>query len=175
MITLIKAIHIAAIAIWSAGLIALPGFSMQLGYLRADTAKIGLHGEAVLRLQRAARLTYVGIASPAAFIAVASGILLIFQLGVIAPWFSFKLALVAGLVVAHALAGVTLVRIFEQPEGYARWRYFAATSMTIIIATAIITLTLAKPSLTSAPLPAAMSEPGALKTMLESFNPWQKP
>ncbi len=175
MIALIKAIHITAIAIWSAGLIALPGFYMQLGSLRTEVAEIGLHGEAVLRLQRAVRLTYVGIASPAAFIAVASGIILIFQRDVVAPWFSVKLALVAGLVIAHTLSGITLVRIFEEPDSYAKWRYFAATSTTIVIAIAIIALTLAKPSLTAALLPAAWSEPGALRPMLESFNPWKRP
>ncbi len=175
MIALTKAIHITAIAIWSAGLIALPGFYVHLVSLRAQATEIGLHGEAVLRLQRAARLTYVGIASPAAFIAVASGILLIFQRGVVAPWFSLKLALVAGLVIAHTLSGHTLVRLFEEADGYAKWRYFVATSTTIAIATAIIALTLAKPSTNAAFLPAAWSEPGALKPMLESFNPWKRP
>jgi len=175
MIALVKFVHITAVIIWSAGLIALPGFYLQLGKLRADRADVPMHGEAVLRLQRAVRFTYVGIISPAAFIAVASGILLIFQRGILAPWFSLKLALVACLVLAHTLTGVTLVKLFEHTGIYPVWRYLAVTSITLVIAAAIITLTLGKPTLPDALLPAALGEPGALKSIIESINPWQRP
>jgi protoporphyrinogen IX oxidase len=175
MIALVKLVHITAIVVWSAGLLALPGFYSQLSHLRAERPEIGPHGEAVLRLQRAVRLTYVGIVSPAAFIAVGSGILLIFQQGVVAPWLSLKLALVTGLVITHSLTGITLVRLFEHPNGYPRWRYVGATSAAFATAATIVALTLTKPVLSDALLPAAFSKPGALKPLVESVNPWQRP
>jgi len=175
MIALVKFVHIAAIAVWSAGLIALPAFYRQLATVRAENPEADLHGDAPLRLQRAARLTYVGIVSPAAFIAVATGLLLIFQRDVLAPWFSLKLGLVATLVVAHVLASMKLVRMFDRPGGYPAWRHLTATGTKLVLATAIITLTLTKPMLTDAYLPAVLSEPGGLKSMLECFNPWKRP
>jgi protoporphyrinogen IX oxidase len=175
MIALVKFVHITAVVIWTAGLIALPGFYLQLGRLRASGAEIPLHDETVLRLQRAVRFTYVGIISPAAFIAVASGTLLMFQRGIVAPWFSMKLALVAGLVLAHTLTGVLLVRLFERPDAYPTWRYVAETGITLTIATAIITLTLSKATIPDELLPAALGQPGALKTLIESISPWQRP
>ena len=175
MIALVKFVHITAVVIWSAGLIALPGFYLQLGKLRAGREDVPMHGEAVLQLQRAVRFIYVGIISPAAFVAVASGILLIFQREIFAQWFALKLALVAGLVLAHTRTGVTLVRVFERVHIYPTWRFLVATSITVVLAVAIIMLTLGKPSLPDAVLPAALSEPGALKRMIEDINPWRRP
>ena len=175
MIALTKFIHICAIAIWSAGLLTLPAIYLQLHYVRMELPNTDLHTDRVLRLQRGARLTYVGIASPAAFVAIASGILLIFQSGIVAPWFSIKLAFVSALVIIHTLSGMALVRLFDRSKLYSSWRYVAATSSVIVVAAAIITLTLAKPMLTDDALPAVLSEPGALKPMIESINPWQRP
>lgn len=175
MIALVKFIHIAAIAVWAAGLVSIPTFHRQLGQLRTKRPGTPLPDEDVLQVQRAVRLTYVGIVSPAAFIAVASGIVLVFQRGIAMPWFSLKLSLVVGLVIAHTFAGLTLVRLFEQPAGYPVWRYVGATSSAVALATAIIALTLAKPELSGDFLPSAMHEPGALKRLVESINPWQRP
>ena len=175
MIALVKFIHIAAIAVWAAGLVSIPAFHRQLGLLRTERPDMPLHDEKVQQAQKAVRLTYVGIVSPAAFIAVASGIVLIFQRGIAMPWFSLKLSLVVGLVIAHTFAGLTLVRLFEQSAGYPVWRYVGATSSAVALATAIIALTLAKPELSGDFLPAAMHEPGALKRLVESINPWQRP
>lgn len=175
MIALVKFIHITAVIIWTAGLIALPGFFVQLGKSRAGHANASLYDEAALRIQRAVRFTYVGLISPAAFVAVASGIFLIFQRDMVAPWFSLKLALVAGLVVTHTLTGITLIKVFERRSIYPTWRYLNATGITLVIATAIIVITLGKPTLSGALLPLSLGQPGALKTMVGSLIPWQKP
>ncbi|MGE8941548.1 CopD family protein [Leptospira interrogans] len=175
MIALTKFVHIAAIAIWSAGLLSLPTIYLQLQYVRMGLPNVAPHSDRVLRLQHVARLTYVGIASPAAFVAIASGTLLIFQRGMVAPWFSLKLALVSALVIIHTITGIALVRLFDRSRTYSSWRYVAATSSVILIAAAIITLTLAKPTLTDGFLPVALSKPGALKPIVESINPWQRP
>ena len=175
MIALVKLIHITAIAIWAGGLVALPTFYREIGRLQAQAPEREQREHAVLRLQSAMRFVYVGVVSPAAFVAVGSGILLIFQGTVIAPWFALKLALVAGLVVAHSFAGLTLARLKNDRDGYPLWRYAGATGSTAALAVAILVLTLSKPGLDGDLLPAAMSEPGALKSILKDLNPWHRP
>lgn len=174
MIALVKFVHIAAIAVWAASLISLPSFYRHLSVLRADPRDGGPDDEALVRAEKAVRFTYVTIASPAAFIAIGSGILLIFQQTVIAPWFGMKLLLVAGLVIAHSFAGLTLIRLSKESGNYPVWRYMGASGVSVVIAIGIVTLTLAKPPLGDV-LPPALSEPGALKSLVESINPWRRP
>ena len=175
MIALMKFIHITAIAIWSAGLLSLPTFYLQRRSIDMELPTVDPHSDRILRIQYVARLTYVGIASPAAFIAIASGIVLIFQRGMAEPWFTLKLGLVSGLVIIHTLTGIALVRLFERTNTYPTWRYVFATSTVFVVAAAIITVTLAKPTLTNTLIPTALSTPGALKPIVESVNPWQTP
>lgn len=171
MITLVKFVHITAVAIWVGGLISLPAFYRQLGHMRAVCPK----GSPQIRVHDAMRFTYVSVASPAAFVAVGSGTLLIFQSAVVSPWFALKLTLVVCLVIAHSFAGLTVSRLSDESEGYPAWRYFGATGLSFVLAVAIVALTLSKPSLTGALLPASLSEPGALKILIESVNPWHRP
>lgn len=93
MVLWLKFIHLSAIAIWSAGLVCLPGLCVA----RTST----LSGEALYRLQAAVRYTCVVVVSPAAFVAIASGIALMFARQTFEPWFSIKLTLVAALVLMH--------------------------------------------------------------------------
>ena len=65
MTTTLKFIHLAAIAIWSGGLLALPFLFWQRRGLQA--------GPELDRLHRIVRLVYVVLTSPAAFVAIASG------------------------------------------------------------------------------------------------------
>ncbi|HLS58659.1 MAG TPA: hypothetical protein VK022_03435, partial [Paracoccaceae bacterium] len=69
-IWLVKAVHIAAIAIWSGGLVSLPVLMLR---------RRGLTGEAVHDLHRIVRYLHVEIVSPAAFVAVIAGMALIFM------------------------------------------------------------------------------------------------
>ena len=69
--TLLKFVHLAAIALWSGGLVALPFLFWQRRTLEA--------GLDLDRLHRVARLVYVELTSPAAFVAIASGTALIFH------------------------------------------------------------------------------------------------
>lgn len=175
MMAFVKFVHIAAIAIWAAGLLTLPLCYRQLGQLQAARNAPPHHAEPELRLHRAVRFIYVIVVSPAAFIAVGSGILLIFQRSMVAPWFSVKLALVAALVVAHTLAGLTLSRIFDQANSYPPWRSLVTATLVFVLTCAIFTLTLSKPNLTTDRVfPPAFSEPGALKPLIQSIIPWQR-
>jgi len=66
----LKFAHLAAIAIWSGGLLVLPFLFWQRGTV-AD-------GPDLDRLHRITRFVYVGMTSPAAVIAIGSGTALIF-------------------------------------------------------------------------------------------------
>lgn len=166
MIALVKALHLAAIAIWSAGLVSLPSLYVQRSHIRSD--------EELYRLQRIVRFAYVAILSPAAFTAIASGIALIFLREVSAPWFSYKLALVAVMTVLHVLTGLVIIRLFREGEIYPVWRFISATAGTGIVVVGVLVLVLAKPEITI-PIPAALNEPGGLKRLARALSPWTIP
>jgi uncharacterized membrane protein len=67
---LLKFVHLAAIAVWSGGLLVLPFLFWQ----RATVAA----GPDLDRLHRLTRFVYVGMTSPAAVVAIGSGTALIF-------------------------------------------------------------------------------------------------
>ncbi|MEO9337788.1 CopD family protein [Mesorhizobium sp. SB112] len=159
----LKFIHIAAICIWCGGLICLPGLYVQ----RAHTRK----KEQIFRLQGLVRFAYVGIVSPAAFVAVASGTGLIFLQRTFVPWFSLKLGFVGLLVALHILTGLVIIRLFERGSVYPVWRFIAVTIVTVGVVSAILIVVLAKPDLESI-FPHAMSEPGALRRLVGEFIPW---
>lgn len=167
MIAWLKFIHIATVAVWMAGLVSLPGLYVQRAHV-ADN-------EQLYRLQRTVRFAYLALMSPAAFLAVASGTGLIFLREVFEPWLSAKLALVGTLALLHSLTGLVIIRLFKEGEVYPVWRFLAVTVLTMVLILAVLYLVLAKPSLGADVLPAALSEPGALRRMLEDLNPWRRP
>lgn len=142
----LKFLHIAAIAIWAAGLVCFPYLVRQRNDMGQDT---DLH-----RLHSMARFFYVVILSPAAFIAIGSGTALIFQQETFTAWFSLKLLLVGLLAALHLITGRYLLRVFDKSSRMPSWRYQALTISTIAVVTGILTVVLIKPQLdvsTSAP------------------------
>jgi uncharacterized membrane protein len=166
MIALLKVVHIAAISIWAAGLVSLPGLYVQRVHM-GDR-------ESLYRLQKIVRFAYVTIISPAAFIAVGSGIALIFGQQAYAPWFSLKLMFVAILVILHVLTGLVIIRLFREGEIYPVWRFLLVTVITCCTVTAIIVVVLAKPNIDMS-LPASVTQPGGLRTLLQDLSPWPIP
>lgn len=160
----LKFLHVAAIAVWSAGILCLPGL-----YLRRATVRMGddLH-----RLQAMVRFLYVAVVSPAAFIAVASGTALIFLRETFEPWFSLKLVLVGLLVLAHIVTGLVIIRLFEKGNVYPVWRFVTVTVATLGIVSAILVVVLAKPVLPDL-VPAVMREPGGLSGLVSNLNPFR--
>lgn len=167
MILWLKFVHVAAIAVWSAGLICLPGLCL------ARTPALG--GEALYRLQAAVRFTFVVLVSPAAFVAIASGTALIFARQTFEPWFTIKLFLVAALVLAHVLLGSTIVRLFDRGRVYSFPVFIAAVGAMLAVVTAILALVLGKPAFTSDLLSAVLSEPGGLQRLARNVTPWLIP
>ena len=135
---------------------------MQRAHVRGRTS---LH-----RLQRLVRFVYVGILSPAAFVAIATGTALIFVRGTFEAWFSLKLAMVSLMTVAHVLTGLVIIRLFDKGQIYPVWRFAAATVLTLGVVLLVLVIVLAKPELPDL-LPAAMGEPGALRRIILGVIP----
>jgi putative membrane protein len=152
--TFLKFVHIAAIAIWSGGLVVLPSLFWQRRSLGA--------GSDLDRLHRMTRFVYVEMTSPAAFVAIGSGTALIFLQATYEEWFTLKMAFVGAMVMLHVLAGLVLVRVFSPDGRFGRVSYLALTSTYLVLITAIIWVVLAKPHIDSTGFAASLFEPGAL-------------
>jgi uncharacterized membrane protein len=160
----LKFIHMAAISIWCAGLICLPGLYAQRHNVESD--------EALYRLQGLVRFAYVALISPAAFVSIGSGIALIFLQATFVEWFSLKMVFVGILVVIHILTGLVIIRLFEQGERYPAWRFVGVTVVTTFVVFAILVIVLAKPPLHWDWVPADLMRPGALRELVGEFIPW---
>lgn len=147
----LKAVHIAMLVLWCAGLYALPhllarheGVSAQDDYTRIR--RITHHG-------------YVSVTTPAAVTAIASGALLIFVRDLFDLWLFAKLVGVGMLVMFHVWVGRTIVKTTQRigvhvapdPRG-------PQLVLTGIIAL-ILTLVLAKPELAEIPVPGWLEQP----------------
>lgn len=161
----LKLLHFAAIAIWSAGLICLPGLYVQRAHVPDEPSK---H-----RLQALVRFFYVVIISPAAFIAVGSGTALIFVREPFEAWFSLKLAFVGALVMIHIFTGLVIIRLFDDGRTYPVWRFAAATTLTVAVVGIILVVVLAKPDLPNL-TPEVLNQPGGLKRLAASLNPFPR-
>ncbi|RST83085.1 hypothetical protein EJC49_22965 [Aquibium carbonis] len=168
MIVWLKFLHIAAVCVWMAGLVSLPGLYVR----RAATGE----SDQLYGLQRTVRFTFLKLMSPAAFVAIASGAALIFVGQAFHPWLSAKLALVAVLALIHVLTGLVIIRLFEEGEVYPVWRFVTVTALTLVLIVAVLALVLAKPELDWRGLvPAVLTEPGGLRRLVEEFSPWKIP
>lgn len=136
-IALFKFVHIAALLVWCAGLIALPIMLAQ-----------HQHGDSQHRYARIRKFThysYTHFVTPAAVLAVAAGTVLIFLRATFVPWFFAKLAFVGALVVLHALIGNVVVRMGEEKGDVIAPRPFLPVALVIGVIVAILALVLAKP------------------------------
>ena len=154
MTVLLKFTHLAAIAIWSAGLLALPVLFWQRRALDL--------GDEMDRLHRMTRFVYVEIASPAAFVAIASGTALIFLQATFLEWFSAKMVLVAAMAMLHVVAGLVLARLFLPDGRFGPVSYVALSGAYIVLITAITWIVLAKPHIDSNQFATDLFRPGAL-------------
>lgn len=168
MITVwLKAIHISALVIWCAGIVAIPA-------LFAMRPTVSSKPE-LWNLQRLVRETYRMIISPAAFVAVVSGTALVFMREVFTAWFAAKLLAVGLLTILHIRYGYVILKLFKDGSDYGAWRKWASIVSGIVIMSAILWLVLAKPPLDTAVFPSWLLEPGGLRqlalTLLELVKP----
>lgn len=151
MILLLKALHIIALSVWCGMLVGLP--LMLARYRKAGDAdrwaavRIGVHK------------LYRMIATPAAVLAVASGIALIFVRGVFTEWMLVKLALVGMMVAGHALIGHIVIKSGKVGPGYrppaAFWLLLAVMPPML----GVLAVVSWKPDLGHIAWPDALSEP----------------
>ncbi|EIM26776.1 CopD family protein [Microvirga lotononidis] len=141
----LKALHIAALLLWCAGLFALP-----LMLARHDPA-IGQADYSRIRL--ASHYGYTLVVTPAALIAIAAGTLLIFVREVFAVWMFAKLVFVALLIGFHAWVGHTIVTVAETEGEHQTPGPLVPLLLLLVPVLAILVLVLAKPKLEEVPLP----------------------
>jgi len=139
LIVALKALHIAALTVWCAGLVALP---LMLRHLEPH------QGQRVFsRLRKATHYGYTRLMTPAAVIAVAAGIALIFLREVFTGWMIAKLAAVGLLVCVHGFVGHVVLRSEEK-----RGRYDTPPAVVMIVPallaiTLVLVIVLAKPAI----------------------------
>lgn len=160
---LLKFAHIAAIALWSGGLICLPLLYAQ---------RRALDGNALYRLHNFTRFFYIALVSPAAFVAVGTGTALIFVQATFEPWFTVKLALVAAMVIVHVTSGVVILRLFEPGQTYPAARSAIVSTLTVVVVASILVVVLGKPQWTEAGAVGQFFAPGALGEMLPDLSAW---
>jgi protoporphyrinogen IX oxidase len=154
IIWMTKFIHVATISVWAGGLVATPFLLVQRRRYDDDT---------VHRLHWLVRKLHVGIVSPAAFTAVASGILLIFLREVYFVWFSTKLYFVAALASCHVGMGLLITSTFE-PKGQLRPAFATALTVTIAVSVlGILFFVLAKPIISLDAIAGEATQPGWLE------------
>ena len=168
MTTLLKFVHLAAIALWSGGLLALPFLFWQRRALEL--------GPDLDRLHRIVRLVYVELTSPAAFIAIASGTALIFLQATFAEWFSVKMVLVGLMAMLHVVAGLVIHQLFSPKGRFGRLSLVTLASSYAVLITAIVWVVLAKPHIDSNQFMVHLFEPGGLsKVLRQSFGDTRMP
>ncbi|MGY6587434.1 MAG: CopD family protein [Wenzhouxiangella sp.] len=133
-----KLIHIAAIVVWSAGMLYLPGLFAR----HPATDKGTDHFE---RLRHQTRLVYVGLMSPAAVIAVASGTVLVFLAASLGSWMILKLVAVAALALLHSYLGRLMGLLYKAPDFRPAWAHHLLLFPITLVIIATITLVSWKP------------------------------
>ena len=168
MTTALKFIHLAAIAIWSGGLLALPFLFWQRRVLEA--------GPDLDRLHRIVRLVYVELTSPAAFFAIASGTALIFLQATFEEWFSIKMVLVGIMAMLHVVAGLVVHQLFSPKGRFGRFSFVALSGTYAVLIVAIVWVVLAKPQIDSNQFATHLFEPGGLSRLWhQSFGDTRMP
>ena len=168
MTTFLKFVHLAAIAVWSGGLIALPFLFWQRRLLGA--------GSELDRLHRITRLVYVELTSPAAFIAIGSGTVLIFLQTTFIEWFSIKMVLVGLMAMLHVVAGLVMHQLFLPKGSFGRLSFVALSAAYGVLIIAILWVVLAKPHIDSNQFAVHLFEPGALSRLWhQSFGETRMP
>lgn len=136
MYAALKFLHIAAFAVWFAGLLALPWIFAAHS---RERARVGMS-----RLGRIERTVFFGIASPAAVLAIVFGALLLFY-GFAGGWLHVKLTLMVAAVALHIYCG-TVMRTFLQGANRHGPLYFRALAQApLLLLVAITWLASAKP------------------------------
>lgn len=137
MILALKALHVATLLVWCAGLLALP---LTLRWHDPDHSP-----GAQDRLLQITRGTYIWLATPAAVVAIGSGTGLMFAREVFVPWMFAKLVVVAVMVVVHVRVGLAVEKLKEAPHKAPAPRAVWLAMAAAITISGVLLLVLSKP------------------------------
>lgn len=151
MIVAVKFLHIAALSLWCAGLLALP----LLLALHAP----GGGQQNFARLRLVTHGGYTRIVTPAAVIAIAAGTALIFLRGTWTPWFFTKLVLVGILALFHAWIGHVTLAMGEGDGDVPSPRAWPVVAGVSTVVVAILVVVLAKPGISADLIPDWLEQP----------------
>lgn len=140
----LKLLHISAMAVWFAGLFFLP--RLFLARRRAED-----DGEATF-FNLVTNALFFRVATPAALLTIALGMVLIAYGPVGGAWLVMKLVVVALAVLLHLYYGLLLYELGQENERHGPWFYRVAGWIPLLLLLAIVAITGAKPD-TAAGLP----------------------
>lgn len=146
-----KALHIAALVLWCAGLLAMP---VMLTRHDATISQADYR-----RIRRSTHVTYTMVVTPAAVLAVIAGTWLIFMREVFVPWLYAKLFFVAALVLAHAWIGHILANVAETGGKHHPPAPYLPLAVLLTPMLAVLALVLGKPELGWIEFPTWLTEP----------------
>jgi len=150
----LKFLHIASISVWVAGLLYLA--ALLLGHKKVHDR------QDFARIRMGSRFAYMGVVSPAAFLAVGAGGALLFVSDALHPWMFVKLMGVGVLVIAHIQYGHALTHLADE-EAKGPTRRILGVVVAIFLSVALVLyLVLAKPFISDDFVPGWLSEPGYL-------------
>ena len=141
ILSLVKALHIAALIMWCAGLFCLP--------LMLSKHEIGEEQSHYSQLRLLTHRGYAYLVTPAAIIAIAAGAALIFLNEVFTLWMFVKLLAVGVLVTLHAWIGHLVVLMSERRGSYVPRTSIPTLVLISITMLTILFLVLGKPALES--------------------------
>lgn len=139
ILTILKALHIAALILWCAGLLTLP--------LMLAKHKLGEGQADYTRLRLLTHDSYTMIVTPAAVLAITAGTALIYWRSVFDLWMFAKLVAVGLLVVLHTLIGHTVALMSEHRGEYAPPSPYPLIAASIGIMLVVLLLVLGKPAM----------------------------
>lgn len=134
----LKLLHMGAVIVWCGALLYLPWM------LASATAPASAASPALPR--RWPRQVFIGLATPAGLLAIASGTLIFALQGPLAPWLMFKLGFVGLLVLGHGACGVLVLRTERGELGGLR---LASRTIVVVLAACLLAvawLVLRKPA-----------------------------
>jgi protoporphyrinogen IX oxidase len=133
----LKALHIATLLVWCAGLFYLPGL------FAAHPLARNLRD--LRRIRSMTRFTYVAVTSPAAVLAILSGTALVYVAEARGGWLVLKLTAVSLMVLYHLYCGRTLARLHTAPAALPPAAHLALLVVPGLLVPIVLWLVLGKP------------------------------
>lgn len=133
----LKVVHVGGLVLWAGLLFYMP--ALFAAHVRPmDTPEFH-------RLRTISRITYVGIASPAAVMTIISGTALVVVTRVEDAWLVLKLGIVFLLLIYHIHCGTVLSRLAARPTARRRGSLLALMIVPALLLPAVLVLAIDKP------------------------------